>query len=493
MANCGIMRVEKRGRGGVYGLQIEANRMEEDHGRGRDFDRSDINWDATHDNVHLRYCEYWNREITRQIHDAGVKERKDSIVMIDALYTASPEFFEGRSRDEIIGYFKDCLAFHEREYGRAFNAVIHFDETTPHMQVASVPIVEDEKGAHLSAKIVMGGRVDYRLRQDRFYDEVTKHYGLERGEVRDPAEIKAHTTKREWQIATQEQRLEQAQQATRAEQAKTQEAINSRQASIQQAEAQKLAALRERDAARADRDVAKALAGLQKAVRSPQTVEVDILAKKDAKRSLTGREMPATVTIAKADLERLQQQAAVNGRTLEAADEIGRAYRGMQAAARDANENRIDKQAAADRAAISAEGQRADGLEHELERTRQALAQEKQKTSDLTEQLAQEQADGQETRDVLAFFPDEWEAMKKRTERARAMEKLYSERDNSPAWRNSWGKLYVTFEGQEMGIRAFLREYLDECRRQEIPHETVMSDHLDNLLSRDREERKWER
>ena len=44
-----------------------------------------------------------------------------------------------------------------------------------------------------------------------------------------------------------------------------------------------------------------------------------------------------------------------------------------------------------------------------------------------------------------------------------------------------------------MGIRAFLREYLDECRRQGIPHETDMSDHLDNLLSRDREKMGRER
>ena len=38
-----IMRVEKRGRGAVYGLQIEANRKEEDHEK-REFERSDIDW-----------------------------------------------------------------------------------------------------------------------------------------------------------------------------------------------------------------------------------------------------------------------------------------------------------------------------------------------------------------------------------------------------------------------------------------------------------------
>ena len=210
MANYGIMRTKKRGRKSVYSLQLEANRTREDHDHGRDFDNSDIDWDKTNENIFLRHCETWNTEITRQIHDAGVRERKNSIVMIDVLYTASPGFFEGKRREEIVKYFKDCLDFHEREYGKSFNAVIHLDEATPHMHVASVPIIEDEKGAHLSAKIIMGGRADYHTRQDCFYNEVTKRHGLERGEVQGPAETKAHATKREWQITMQEQRAAQA-------------------------------------------------------------------------------------------------------------------------------------------------------------------------------------------------------------------------------------------------------------------------------------------
>ena len=171
-------------------------------------------------------------EITRQIHDAGVRERKDSIVMIDALYTASSGFFEGKKIEEIVRYFKDCLDFHELVYGKAFNAIVHLDETTPHMHVASVPIIEDEKGMHLSAKIIMGGRADYRTRQDRFYDEVTKHYGLERGEVREPAEAKAHTTKREWQLALQEQRAAQAEQRMDNAQRQAQEAEEQKERSL---------------------------------------------------------------------------------------------------------------------------------------------------------------------------------------------------------------------------------------------------------------------
>ena len=213
MAEYGIMRIEKRTRSAVYGLQIEANRTIQDHQQGRDFDNSDIDWTRTKDNIHIIHTINWNKEITRQIKEAGLKERKDSIVILDALYTASPEWFETHTRREILEYFRDCLNFHIKEYcagdkSKLINAVIHLDEKTPHLHVSSVPIVEDEKGAHLSAKIIMGNKEDYRLRQDRFYSEVSSHYDMERGEQKQPEETKAHVTKREWQIAKQENKID---------------------------------------------------------------------------------------------------------------------------------------------------------------------------------------------------------------------------------------------------------------------------------------------
>lgn len=205
MAYC-IMNIDKQGRPAVYGLQIEANRQPGDE---REFHDSDIDETKTQENIFLRKTENWNHYITEQIHAAGMKERKDSVVMITGVYTASTEWFETHTKDEWLQYFQDCLKFHDETYGHCFNAVIHLDETMPHMQVASVPLIEDEKGMHLSAKMIMGNRTDYRLRQDRFAEQVGLVHGMERGERRDPAERKAHTTKREWQIATQEERLKQ--------------------------------------------------------------------------------------------------------------------------------------------------------------------------------------------------------------------------------------------------------------------------------------------
>lgn len=213
MAAYCIMNVDKQKRSAIYGLQVEANRQQDD---GREFDNSDIDSSKTADNIFLRRCDSWNREITERIKAAGVKERKDSNVGITGVYTASAEWFLTHSKKEWMQYFEDCLKYHDKTYGRCINAVIHLDEDTPHMQCISVPLIEDERGWHLSAKMIMGGRSDYQKRQDEFFEEVGEPHGMDRGIRRDAADIKAHTTKREWQLATQEVELQQLQEQTAA-------------------------------------------------------------------------------------------------------------------------------------------------------------------------------------------------------------------------------------------------------------------------------------
>lgn len=212
----GIMRVEKRGRADVYGIQLEANRTEEQHEKGLEFDKSDIDWGKTDDNIFLVQTEHWNKEITKvtkQIEsETGKKTRKDAVVLLDGLFTASPEFFEGKTTQEIKKYFEDCLDFYVKEYcqgdeTRVLNAVIHLDEATPHMQVASIPVYTSESGNRLNAKIIMGNKTDYRKRQDRFFEAVSEKYGLERGEPASAINDKVHTTKREWQATTQEETI----------------------------------------------------------------------------------------------------------------------------------------------------------------------------------------------------------------------------------------------------------------------------------------------
>lgn len=208
---CGIMRVEKRKIWDVTGIEMEANRTKE---TAIKFKNSDIDISKTDSNLFFKKRYGWRKAIDELLKVNNLKRRKDSVVLLDGLYTASPDFFKNKTEYEIQNYFKDCLNFHVNTYCGGdkellVNAVIHLDETTPHMQVASVPITKDLDGkAHLSAKLIMGNKKDYRDRQNAFYLNVTKEYGLDRGEIKkNPKEIKKHVHKRQWELKQAEEQL----------------------------------------------------------------------------------------------------------------------------------------------------------------------------------------------------------------------------------------------------------------------------------------------
>lgn len=208
---CGIMRVEKRKIWDVTGIEMEANRTKETAVK---FGNSDIDISKTNSNVFFKKRYGWRKAIDELLKTNNLKKRKDSVVLLDGLYTASPDFFKNKTEYEIQNYFKDCLDFHINTYCAGdkellINAVIHLDETTPHMQVASVPIKRDLDGkAHLSAKLIMGNKKNYRDRQNDFYLKVTKEYGLDRGEIKkNPQELKKHVHKRQWELQQAEEQL----------------------------------------------------------------------------------------------------------------------------------------------------------------------------------------------------------------------------------------------------------------------------------------------
>lgn len=222
MSNYAITRVEKRKKQDVAGIQIEANRDRKiDHEqKGREFYLSDIDWAKTDDNIHLKKSKNWTKYINNQLAKNGIdKYRKDAVMMLDGLYTASPDFFENKTKNEMLDFFKDCYNFHVKHYcsgdeNLMINAVIHLDETTPHMQVASVPILHDleQNKSVLSAKRIMGNRSDYRQKQDKFFKEVGQKWQLDRGEKSDPKAKRKHKEKLEYEVEKLSQQSEQLQQ-----------------------------------------------------------------------------------------------------------------------------------------------------------------------------------------------------------------------------------------------------------------------------------------
>ena len=214
------MRTEKRSRSDVYGIQIEANRTQEDHLRGREFNGSNIDWSLTERNIYLLpKNDNWNKTITNTLEQYNIKPRKNSVVLLDSIYTASADFFAGKTHNEIIDYFQSCLEFHEKTYGKhIINAVIHFDEVGSnaggscknddgtykganyHLHIATIPLLEKNGVFSLSARDIMGGRSQYRKKQDDFYSQVSSLWGLERGEVKDYDETRKHLNKMEYEV-----------------------------------------------------------------------------------------------------------------------------------------------------------------------------------------------------------------------------------------------------------------------------------------------------
>lgn len=198
-----ILRTKKRKRAALSGLSKENNRTQSDHTKGKDFYNSKIDWERTGDNIFLVKSEDWNASVTEQLDRFSVKERKNSVVILDSVFTASPEWFETHSKSEAADYFKDCLSFYihtfcEDDKTRIINAVIHLDESTPHLHIQSIPIHTDEKGFHLSAKTIMGNRIDYSNRQTDFFTSCGLSRGMERGKILPEDETKEHTEQREF-------------------------------------------------------------------------------------------------------------------------------------------------------------------------------------------------------------------------------------------------------------------------------------------------------
>ena len=101
--------------------------------------------------------------------------RSDSVRIVETLITASPEFFKGKKKSEIRGFFEHAVDFLKQELGedRLISAVVHMDEKTPHMHVSFVPITQD---GHLSAKLILGNRKTLTAWQDRYWKHMVSKY-----------------------------------------------------------------------------------------------------------------------------------------------------------------------------------------------------------------------------------------------------------------------------------------------------------------------------
>ena len=144
----------------------------------------DIDPSRTHLNFHLIKPERkYRAESEKQIAEAGCRTRSDSVRVVEALITATPEFFKGKKRSELKEFFNEALEFIKQNQApeTIISAVVHLDEKSPHMHLCFVPLTEDKR---LCAKEILGNKKKLTQWQDKYWEHMVKKYPtLERGET----------------------------------------------------------------------------------------------------------------------------------------------------------------------------------------------------------------------------------------------------------------------------------------------------------------------
>ena len=112
------------------------------------------------------------------------KVRLDAVYIVSFVLGASPEFFKVSTREKQYAFFRDCVKFFQDKYGEenVLSAIVHMDETNPHMHLNLIPITHGK----LCAKDLLDGKL--AALQTEFWKKVGEKYGLDRGEPNSQAE-----------------------------------------------------------------------------------------------------------------------------------------------------------------------------------------------------------------------------------------------------------------------------------------------------------------
>lgn len=121
------------------------------------------------------------------------KRRKDAVLAVEYVMTASPEWWTKASQEQQADFFDQAHKWLADKYGadRIITATVHKDETSPHLSAFVVPLTQDGR---LSAKEFIGNRPKMTADQTSFAKAV-EHLGLERGIERSRAthqRVKTH-------------------------------------------------------------------------------------------------------------------------------------------------------------------------------------------------------------------------------------------------------------------------------------------------------------
>src|SRR5690606_21827856 len=111
----------------------------------RDIDKSKshLNYDLANDEK-INYAEKINERIKEGL-KPGARVRRDSVLCNSWIITSDKGFFDRLSEQEQERFFQEAYKWFCDRYGKEniAYAMVHWDETTPHMHLGVIPITKD--------------------------------------------------------------------------------------------------------------------------------------------------------------------------------------------------------------------------------------------------------------------------------------------------------------------------------------------------------------
>ena len=157
--------------------------IEKENERDENYEAANPQIDSERTRNNYRFTPYFGKTYTEfingRIKELGLSPRKDAVVMNSFVLGSDKQFFDELSKVELYNFFSDCYKFFAARYGEEniIAAVVHNDETTPHMHLNLMPITPDGR---LCSKQLFDKPQLQQLQTD-FYEAVGKRWGLQRG------------------------------------------------------------------------------------------------------------------------------------------------------------------------------------------------------------------------------------------------------------------------------------------------------------------------
>ncbi len=177
--------------------------------KNTNYSNTDINTQS-HENYAIKKCNMPYTKMLKQIinkYELQGRIKNTSNVACEYIITASPEFFIGKSKDEVKRFFESAYKFVSgyKNLGEEniISAKVHMDESTPHMHLVYIPVVHkiDTKSGKEYSKLCCSdfwkGKNSYKMLQDNYYKYMVRSgFKLDRGDTKDNEHLKISDLKR---------------------------------------------------------------------------------------------------------------------------------------------------------------------------------------------------------------------------------------------------------------------------------------------------------